>query len=272
MSSLTLLETAYGGHFVTRGGQEWDPQTYARNARFVADLGSVVVDLLAPRPGERILDLGCGDGALTETLVAAGCDVRGVDSSAAQIAAAAALGLDVEVADATALRFDEEFDAVFSNAVLHWVKPPERAIDGVWRALVPGGRFVGEFGGRGCVQSIVDALEAALTTRGVAIESVHPWFFPDADTYADLLRARGFDLRSIDLVPRPTELPGDVTGWLETFCGPFLQPFDRKERAALTREVREALRPRLLREDGVWVVDYVRLRFSAVKPVQDDSN
>jgi SAM-dependent methyltransferase len=242
---------------------------YATNARFVADLGQVVVELLAPRPGERILDLGCGDGALTEKLVAAGCDVRGVDSSAAQIEAAKALGLDVEVADATALRFDEEFEAVFSNAVLHWVKPPERAIDGTWRALVPGGRFVGEFGGFGCVQSIVDALDAALAARGVAIETVHPWFFPDVDIYAGLLRARGFEVQSIALVPRPTELPGEVTGWLETFCGPFLQPFDQAERVAVAGEVRDALRPALLREDGVWVADYVRLRFEAVKPAQD---
>jgi SAM-dependent methyltransferase len=221
---------------------------YATNARFVADLGQVVVELLAPRPGERILDLGCGDGALTEKLVAAGSDVRGVDSSAAQIEAAKALGLDVEVADATALRFDEEFEAV---------------------SLVPGGRFVGEFGGFGCVQSIVDALDAALAARGVAIETVHPWFFPDVDIYAGLLRARGFEVQSIALVPRPTELPGEVTGWLETFCGPFLQPFDQAERVAVAGEVRDALRPALLREDGVWVADYVRLRFEAVKPAQD---
>lgn len=251
---------------MTDSGQEWDPEVYARNARFVANLGQVVVDMLAPQPGERILDLGCGDGALTEKLVAAGCDVRGVDSSAAQIDAAKAVGLDVEVADATALGFDEAFDAVFSNAVLHWVRPPERAVDGVWRALVPGGRFVGEFGGHGCVQSVVEALGAALSARGVAIETVHPWFFPDVDTYAGLLRARGFEVHSIALVPRPTELPGNVTGWLGTFCGPFLKAIPDDEREAVIVEVSERLRPALLRDDGVWVVDYVRLRFDARKP------
>ena len=249
-------------------GQTWDPEGYARNARFVADLGAVVVDLLAPQAGERILDLGCGDGALTAKLVDMGCLVRGVDSSAEQIAAARRLGLDVAVADATELGFDEEFDAVFSNAVLHWVKPPAAAIDGAWRALVPGGRFVGEFGGSGCVQSIVDALDIALSARGVSIESVNPWFFPDTKTYGDLLRSRGFHVQSIALVPRPTELPGDVTGWLDTFCGCFVEPFSQSERKGVVEEVRDRLAETLLRDDGTWVADYVRLRFDARKPAQ----
>src|SRR5262249_21711375 len=131
--------------------QTWNPEQYAKNARFVADRGQPVVDLLAPKAGERILDLGCADGALTKKLAAMGCDVVGVDGSAEQIGAARALGLDARVADGQALDFDTEFDAVFSNAALHWMKRADDVIAGVWRALRPGGRFVGEMGGHGCV-------------------------------------------------------------------------------------------------------------------------
>src|SRR5512138_2182814 len=140
--------------------QTWDPERYARNARFVSDLGAPVVELLAPRPGERILDLGCGDGALTEKLVALGCEVIGVDGSAEQVAGARRRGIDARVADGQALDFDGEFDAVFSNAALHWMKRADAVVDGVWRALRPGGRFVAECGGHGCVDEIATALLA----------------------------------------------------------------------------------------------------------------
>ena len=123
-------------------GQTWDPERYARNARFVSDLGMPVVELLDPKPGERILDLGCGDGALTRKLVDMGCEVVGVDGSAEQVQAACARGLDARVGRAARLEFEGEFDAVFSNAVLHWVKDADAAIAGVWHALRPGGRFV----------------------------------------------------------------------------------------------------------------------------------
>jgi trans-aconitate methyltransferase len=140
--------------------QRWDPKTYAANARFVSDLGMPVVELLAPRAGERVLDLGCGDGALTERLVELGCRVVGVDSSAEQVAAARERGLDARVARAEALPFDGEFDAVLSNAVLHWVKDADGAIASVHRALVPGGRFAAELGGAGCVDKIRSAMHA----------------------------------------------------------------------------------------------------------------
>ena len=166
------------------GKQSWNPDAYAASARFVTDLGLPVLELLAPRPGERILDLGCGDGPLTARLAAMGCDVVGVDGSAAMVAAARQLGLDARVADGQALDFDAEFDAVFSNAALHWMKRGADVIDGVWRALRPGGRFVGEFGGRDNVATINAALNAARARRGLAILS--PWFNPDAEEYTAL--------------------------------------------------------------------------------------
>src|SRR5881296_2393864 len=138
--------------------QTWDPERYARHARFVSELGAPVVELLAPQPGERILDLGCGDGALTAKLAALGCAVVGVDASAPQVDAAKTLGVDARVLDGEHLAFEGEFDAVFSNAALHWMKRADVVIAGVWRALRPGGRFVAECGGRGCIATIETAM------------------------------------------------------------------------------------------------------------------
>src|SRR5579871_255559 len=151
--------------------QTWDPASYARNARFVSDLGSPVVELLAPQPGERILDLGCGDGALTKRLADLGCDVVAIDSSAAQVEAARKLGLDARLMSGEALPFHEEFDAVFSNAVLHWIKDADPMIAAVYRSLRPGGRFIAECGGYGCVHKVRTALVHALDRRGIEGEA-----------------------------------------------------------------------------------------------------
>ena len=245
--------------------QTWDPERYAKNARFVSDLGGPVVKLLAPRAGERILDLGCGDGALSAKLDGMGCDVVGVDSSAQQIAAAQALGLDARVVDCQKLEFDSEFDAVFSNAALHWMKRPDDVIAGAWRALKPGGRFVAEFGGFGCVEKIRTALIAALNRRGIDGSAADPWYFPDVEDYGARLRARGFDVKYIALIPRPTPLPGDITGWLATFGESFTATLPAADRPAFIAEVQETLRPQLCDASGQWVADYVRLRFSARK-------
>jgi trans-aconitate methyltransferase len=245
-------------------GQTWNPGRYAKNARFVAELGMPVVELLAPQPGERILDLGCGDGALTEKLVEFGCDVVAVDASAEQIKASRKRGLDARVADVRRLEFDVEFDAVFTNAVLHWVKQADEVIDGVRRALVkPGGRFVGEFGGAGNVARIVAALANALSARGVDIDQVNPWYFPSAVEYGDKLRAHGFRVRSIELIPRPTPLPNDIVCWLETFGESFTAAIPLGDRDTFRDEVQELLRTDLCDTDGTWTVDYVRLRFAA---------
>jgi trans-aconitate methyltransferase len=160
--------------------QTWDPVNYARHARFVSDLGSPVVELLAPRPGERILDLGCGDGMLTKKLVDFGCQVVAVDSSAPQVEAARSLGLDAHVFSGEALPYQEEFDAVFSNAVLHWIKNVDAMILGVYRSLRPGGRFVAECGGYGCVHKIRTALVQALELRGLDGEARVTVAFPDS--------------------------------------------------------------------------------------------
>ncbi|MCZ7619062.1 MAG: methyltransferase domain-containing protein [Myxococcota bacterium] len=247
-------------------GQRWDPDGYERHARFVTELGAPVRDLLAPRPGERILDLGCGDGALTANLVAAGSRVVGIDASPAFVAAARARGLDARVGDGHALAFDSEFDAVFSNAALHWMREPDRVLEGVHRALVPGGRFVAEFGGAGCVRRIVAELEAALAERGRDGRAANPWYFPSDVEYRMRLERNGFEVREIRLFARPTPLPGDVAGWLETFCQSFTNGLPEHERPGFLADVQRRLEPALRDAQGVWHADYVRLRFAATKP------
>lgn len=246
--------------------QHWDPDRYARNARFVADLGEPLIKLLSPVAGERILDLGCGDGALTLKLVEAGCDVVGVDASPEQIAAAKALGFDARVADGEELSFDAEFEAILSNAALHWMKRPEAVIAGMWRALRPGGRIVAEMGGAGNVETIRTNLIAGLEARGIDGAAASPWYFPGPDTYGALLEAAGFEVDYIELIPRPTPLPGELADWLWTFGESFLMRLPEEMRGEVIDEVVEAARPTLCQPDGSWVADYVRLRFSAHKP------
>jgi trans-aconitate methyltransferase len=245
--------------------QTWDPASYARNARFVSDLGSPVVDLLAPVPGERILDLGCGDGVLTKKLADLGCEVVAVDSSLPQIEAAKKLGLNASVISGEDLPYQEEFDAVFSNAVLHWIRRADLMLAGVYRSLKPGGRFVAECGGYGCVHKIRTALVQALDRRGFDGEARVPWYFPKPGDYATRLERAGFRVDSIALIPRPTPLPGDIIGYLETFALNFFQGFSDEAREDYLQEVRMVLEPQLRDANGTWVADYVRLRFAATK-------
>ena len=248
---------------MTSPTQTWRADDYARHARFVADLGSPVLALLDPQPGERILDLGCGDGALTARLEGLGARVTGVDSSADMVAAARALGLDARVMDGARLDFAGEFDAAFSNAALHWMTDPDAVIAGVYRALKPGGRFVGEFGGHGNVAAIRVALRAVLAQRGIDAGLHDPWYFPSVDDYREKLQRHGFSIDDIQLIPRPTPLPTDMQGWLETFTESFFRPLDATDRAAARAEALALLEPVLRDAQGGWTADYVRLRFAA---------
>lgn len=241
--------------------QTWDAADYAANARFVSDLAGPVIELLAPRAGERILDLGCGDGALTQALVARGITMVGIDASAEMVAAATARGLDARLVDASALPFVEEFDAVLSNAVLHWVVDLRPVLDGVRRALRPGGRFVGEFGGHGCVAAVCTALRAVALRHGAALTL--PWRFPTVDELEVDLLATGFEPTAVLLVPRPTSLPSGIDAWLRTFAGWAFDALPEQEREAAFAETVELLRPALCDSRGRWTADYARLRFSA---------
>ena len=250
--------------------QPWNAAAYATNAHFVPALGQAVLDLLQPRPGERILDMGCGDGALTEKLTALGAEVVGIDSSPDMIAAARERGLDARVMDARSLAFENEFNAVFSNAALHWIKDdPDAPIAGEFHALRTGGRFVGEMGGHGCVAAITVALLATLERRGITdAASWIPWYFPTVDDYEARLRRAGFAPQTVQLLPRPTPLPTGMRGWLETFANPFCAALAPHERDGFLDEVTALLKPVLCDAQGRWTADYARLRFAALKPGQ----
>ena len=246
----------------------WSAHGYAANARFVADLGAPLLALLDARPGERVLDLGCGDGALTARLAATGATVTGLDSSPALVAAARALGLDARLGDgqrlADALGREPPFNAILTNAALHWMPDADAVIRGMGHVLRPGGRVVGEFGGHGNVAAIVTALHAGLRARGLLRPATFRWFFPTAEAYAVRLAHHGLVPHAVTLTPRPTPLPTGLAGWLATFAAPFLR--DVADPDALLAEAEALLAPILRNETGQWTADYVRLRFTATRP------
>jgi len=244
--------------------QNWDAAQYARQGRFVADLAGGVLDLLAPRPGERVLDLGCGDGVLSAKITATGAEVVGVDNSPSMVVAARALGLDARVANAESLPFAAEFDAVFSNAALHWIRDQEAMLAGVHRALKPGGRFVTEMGGHGNIAAIRVALAAVFRQWGLDAYSLENNFFPTPENYRVRLEAAGFSVEEIGLIPRPTPLSeSGMRGWLETFRRGLLDQLPEQHREHAIDETVALLRPVLYSEENGWIADYVRLRFRA---------
>jgi SAM-dependent methyltransferase len=245
----------------------WSPTDYAKNAAFVPELGKAVVELLAPRPGERILDLGCGDGVLTEALVAAGAEVVGIDASPEMIAAAKARGLDARVMDGQALSFDGEFDAVFSNAALHWMLDPPAVANGVFRALKPGGRFVGEQGGAGNIAKLRGALREVLTERGYRVPAEDPQWYASPEEFRAVYEGAGLGEIEAWLIDRPTPLPAGAAAWYRTFRAGFLDSAQVPE-VGIDNVVAEAearAAPALRQPDGHWIADYVRLRFTMRK-------
>jgi trans-aconitate methyltransferase len=243
--------------------QTWNSDLYEKYARFVTDLGAPVLALLAPKAGEHILDLGCGDGVLTKKIVDMGSEVVGVDSSPEFVAAARKRGLTVVQKSADDMDFEACFDAVFSNAALHWMKDADQVIKRVAKALRPQGRFVAEFGGHNCVNTVLTALIAELDLRGYNGRAANPWYFPTVEDYGSRLAAAGFDVPYIALIPRPTPLPGDIMDWLATFAGSFTAVLPAQDRIEYLECVRHRIKPRLCDSGEHWTADYVRLRFEA---------
>jgi trans-aconitate methyltransferase len=247
--------------------QTWDPQAYERNGAFVHALAGGVLEWLNAQPGEYILDLGCGDGQLTKRLRDSGAHVLGVDASPEMVAAARERGIEAEQAKAELLPFrDATFDAVFSNAALHWVRGQDAMIGQVQRVLKPDGRFVAEMGGHGNVAAIHVAFMAVLDRHGFGDREEGVNYYPAAESYAARLKRHGFKVEQMAIIPRPTKLAeGGMEGWLRTFRRGVLDGLPEDEREAVVRETVELLAPALRDEAGNWIADYVRLRFVARK-------
>jgi Trans-aconitate methyltransferase len=248
---------------------EWDGSDYDATCEFVHEEATDLVDILDPQPGERVLDLGCGTGHLTDAIRERGATAVGIDSAESMIAEAREQHPECKFvhADARAHEPEQAFDAVFSNAALHWIPDDDQdaVLDTVADALEPGGRFVAECGGTGNVTAITTAVETALAERGY--DTAHPWYFPSIGAYASRLEAHGFEVRMAALFDRPTMLKHGDDGlreWLDTFGDHFFGPLSAAERDAVLTDVETELRDELFR-DGSWVADYRRLRFVAVK-------
>ncbi|MGA2217967.1 MAG: methyltransferase domain-containing protein [Terracidiphilus sp.] len=245
--------------------QIWDTQAYEKNGAFVHGLAGGVLELLAPKAGEYILDLGCGDGQLTQRIALSGASVVGVDVSAEMVAAARLRGLVANVANAEALPYRRnEFDAVFSNAALHWVRDQDAMMTQVHRVLKPGGRFVAEMGGHGNIAAIRVALMAVLARHGYGDRENGVNYYPTPDAYMRRLKRHGFEVEQIALIPRPTLLAeSGMAGWLRTFRRGVLEGLPEGLRETVVEETVALLAPVLRHEDGNWTGDYVRLRFIA---------
>jgi len=243
----------------------WDAERYEGKHSYVWQFGAGLMDVLAPREGERILDVGCGTGQLTAEIASRGAQVVGLDSSTNMLGQARQNypGQEFVLADATSFRFPEPFDAVFSNAALHWVKDAEAAVESAALALRPGGRFVAEFGGKGNIASIMSALSAVF---GAEADHRCPWFFPSIGEYAALLERHRLEVPEARLFDRPTPVENEdgMENWLQMFCGRYFEGLSPERTQEKIREIVAILRPELYR-DGIWTVDYRRLRVVAVK-------
>jgi trans-aconitate methyltransferase len=177
-------------------------------------------------------------------------------------------GLDARVGDAQALTFESEFDAVFSNAALHWMANPDAVLVGVHRALKPGGRFVAEFGGHGNIAAIRVAQLAICQKYGGDPQTITGKYYPTTEDYELRLRAHDFAVDSLQLIPRPTPLPTGMEGWLATFGRAFLESIPENSHTSAKQEIIELLRPALCDSNGKWTADYVRLRVVAHRPAR----
>lgn len=248
--------------------KSWNAKKYKAHGRFVPQHGAPVLELLAPRPGEKILDLGCGDGVLTAKIAGMGCTVLGVDSSPDMLRAAEAAGVNTRLLDGEQLDFFEQFDAVFSNAALHWILRPQSVVQGVWRALKPGGRFVGEFGGHGNVATVIGAFHEVFADQPALGKLRNLWYFPTTEAYRGILVDAGFSVSTIALIPRPTPLENGIENWLQLFFDGITAHLPPADQRRVYKQVIHKLKPRLYHPDQGWVADYVRLRFEAVKTAE----
>jgi trans-aconitate methyltransferase len=250
-------------------GSQWNANLYDEKHSFVWKMAAALLELLEAKSGERILDLGCGTGHLTAQIAETGAHVIGIDKSPDMIQQARQKypSLQFEVMDAREIAFPESFDAVFSNATLHWIKEPERAITGIAKSLRSGGRFVAEFGGKGNTQELLNAAERAWTKLGLPGPAPRPWYYPSVAQYAALLEQHDLEVTYAILFNRPTPLEdGDrgLRNWLAMFGSAFTEKLSPDQCQQVLTTIEHEAHPALF-HDGHWVMDYRRLRVIAHK-------
>ena len=247
---------------------QWNADLYKDKHAFVFQYGEDVLKLLDPQPGERILDVGCGTGDLTQLIAQAGAKPVGIDNSSEMIATASARfpGVEFKLADAADFYFEESFDAIFSNAALHWVRNMEGAVICMTRALRHSGRFVVEMGGKGNIGQLTAGIAEAV--REVAcVDPDHGRHYPSIAEYSSLLEKHGMTVSAAWLFERPTVLSDGEKGlrnWINQFEQAVFRDFSEGQRKAIIELAEVKLRDRLFR-DGNWVADYKRLRIAAHK-------
>ena len=243
---------------------DWDANIYNQHASFVSNLAMPVVELLNPQQNEHILDLGCGDGTLANEIQKYGAHVIAIDTSDKMVEKAKKNGIEAYKMDVTNLEFKSQFDAVFSNAVLHWVKTSKLAIQQVHKVLRTDGRFIAEFGGYENIQSLINAMENVFKKNEDFGKFINPWYFPKKDEYKQLLETNGFIVKEINIFKRATKID-DINNWLDIFANGIVSHLTNSQKKEFKKQVRTILKPILYTNQNGWVIDYVRLRVKAVK-------
>ncbi|MEK3934917.1 methyltransferase domain-containing protein [Sporosarcina sp. FSL W7-1349] len=254
---------------MTKTHDSWNAHLYDGKHRFISNYGTDLIEVLAPRQGEKILDLGCGTGDLANRLHGLGVDVIGVDKSENMVTQAKKKypAIPFEVRDATNLGFTEEFDAVFSNAVLHWIRTPKEALQSIQESLQLKGRFVAEFGAKGNVQTITDEIQRQLKAAGYEDHAKRfPWYFPSIAEYTALMEDVGFQVELAQHFERPTPLEGisGMKNWIEMFGSSFFEGISEVEKEKILDAVVQHLKEKLY-IDGVWIADYQRIRIVGIR-------
>eukprot|EP00210_Caulerpa_lentillifera_P009095 g8676.t1 len=253
-------------HYATGDRDTWNANTYSKGATFVFDGASNVIDLLQPRQGERILDLGCGSGEVTLALKNAGSKVVAVDASPSMVEAAKAKGLDAHLCSGYDLEFNNEFDAVFSNMAIHWMhKDPRKVVSNVFNALKKGGRFVAFFSGKEAGDSFIVPAMSILTHHGVL--DYLPMYRPSKEEYNALLQSEGFEVKHISLVPKDVPIPGGPRMILDIFVSKGFEGMDETRKEQIYNEIERAVDPSRIDENGAYISDHTELTLLATKPV-----
>jgi len=243
---------------------QWNPKTYNKHTAFVSQLALPVVELLNPKEGETILDVGCGEGTLALEIERRGAKVIGVDMSAQMVAEAKNNGVEAYVGSVTDLPYEDVFDAVFSNAMLHWVKDARSAVQNIGKSLKRGGRFVCEFGGEGNAYHLVSAMEKVFANHPEFGVFDNPWYFPSIEAYTTLLESEGFKVEYMEIIPRPTPMD-DIMHWLDIFANGVTEHLTPEQFETFKVECRDILKEKIYSEKEGWMLDYKRLRVRAVK-------